>query len=100
VLQDAQQGAPAVEELERGRVEFAPPPSREEHRDAGAPPPKKPPGDEWRDFPRFRGGGNGLPRWQRMVIMGVMLFVSALVGWLIGASAAVFARGLEAGRHG
>jgi len=32
--------------------------------------------------------------------MGVMLFVSALLGWLVGSAALVFARGLEAGRHG
>jgi len=35
-----------------------------------------------------------------MAIFGVMLFLSMLAGWMIGRSALVFARGLEAGRHG
>jgi hypothetical protein len=85
--------------LERGRAEV-----REEQPDEPrgysppGPRPPRPP-DPWGEFPRFRGGdGNRLPRWQRIAILGVLLFISMLIGWLLGTAARVFARGLEDGR--
>lgn len=86
------------EPLERGRAELRPEPPVEQDRTGGPPPPRDP-GRGWDGFPRFRGGdGNGLPRWQRIAIFGVMLFLSMLAGWFLGSAARIFARGLETSR--
>jgi len=87
-------------DLERGHIDLAAEPPLEQQHDGAAPPPGKPPGDDrWWEFPRFHGGdGRGLPRWQRLAILAIMLILSMLAGWLLGSSARIFARGLEAGR--
>lgn len=84
-------------ELHRGRAELHEEEPEKQRLDHGqAPPPPEPP-RRW-EFPRFRGGGDGLPRWQRLTILGAMLILSMLMGWMLGSGARVFARGLEAGR--